>query len=275
VDTRLEASGAGTWEIRPESGEIVLSPRSRELLGVTKEGEDGAVSLRRFGAALDPGDRERWNDAIARLLHGVGSDQFRVDLRTAGAPERWLAVSGRAFFRGTRAVHLVGTFRDITNDAPDRLQRVVRDGAGDIVLRRERVALAEICYEAIDEARRAHPGRPIELDRPDEALGDWDRSLVLEVVRQVLGNALEQSAAGQPVFVSVLDCGDGALLSIVDCWDDSADGEPPREAWLTDRRVTHVLHEIVRAHDGWIDVSNVESATVFTIWLPKLDSQKS
>jgi PAS domain S-box-containing protein len=107
----LEASGVGTWEIRPATGEHVLSARSRELLGIA--GEE-AISSQRLLAALHPDDRERWKDAIAQVLDAERSGECHLVFRTAGRAERWLAASGLASFQGLRVVRVTGTLQDIT-----------------------------------------------------------------------------------------------------------------------------------------------------------------
>jgi PAS domain S-box-containing protein len=107
----LEAAGVGIWEIRPRTGEHRLSSRSRELLGI---GEDELISVHRLIAALHPADRERWKDAVAEVLDPEGGGECSIEFRTAETVPRWLAISGRAFFEGMRAVRVTGTLRDIS-----------------------------------------------------------------------------------------------------------------------------------------------------------------
>src|SRR5258708_27618761 len=83
----LEAAGVGTWEIRPVTGEHFLSARSRELLGI--EGDE-SISIQRLLAALHTDDRERWKDAVARVLVAERSAECHLEFRTAGPAERWL-----------------------------------------------------------------------------------------------------------------------------------------------------------------------------------------
>lgn len=107
----LDAAGVGTWEIRLRTGEHVLSLRSRELLGI---GEDEPISIQSLLAALHPGDRERWKDAVAEVLDPESSGECSLEFRTSGPAPRWLAATGRAFFEGMRAVRVAGTLRDVT-----------------------------------------------------------------------------------------------------------------------------------------------------------------
>src|SRR5437868_15115065 len=100
----------GTWVIRLRTGEHVLSPRSRELLGI---GEDERISIQRLLAALHPADRERWKDAVAEVLDAEGGGESSIEFRTSGSTPRWMVASGRAFFEGSRAERVAGTLREI------------------------------------------------------------------------------------------------------------------------------------------------------------------
>jgi sigma-B regulation protein RsbU (phosphoserine phosphatase) len=328
VQLALEAAGAGTWEIRPVTGEHLLSPRSRELLGI--EG-DQAISIQRLLDALHPDDRGRWKEAFAQVLDAEGSGECYLEFRTAGPDARWLVASGRAFFEGMSAVRVAGTLRDITRrkraeeerdvrigelghdlrmpltaismgihlvqrDVPAkaeilsamhltvrRMERLIgqlldfaRSATGELVLKRERVPLAGICREAVEEAALAHPGHLIEFESWDDAHGEWDRDRLLQVVRNLLSNALSHGAAGEPVVVSVIDCNEDALLAVANR------GQPipvpfrehlfeptGRGEWPGDHLGLHIVKEIVRAHGGRIELTSDDSATVFHVWLPK------
>jgi ribosomal protein S14 len=216
----------GTWEIRPRSGEHVLSPRSRELLGI---GDGEPVTIQRLLAALHPGDRERWKDAVAEVLDLEGSGACSIEFRTAGPVPRWLAASGRAVFDGMRTVRISGTLRKIG----------------------ERCPLADICRQAIREL--AHPGHSIDFDCWDEAVGEWDRDRTLALLRNLLSNTMEQ---GEPVIASLIDCSPDVLLSIA-----RIGPRPPPDPLAA--------REIVRELGGRIERTSDESATAFHVWLPR------
>lgn len=324
----LDAAGAGTWELRPNTGEHLLSPRSRELLGI--EGEQ-PVSIQRLLGAVHPSDHARWKETFARVLDAEGDSECYLEFRTAGPEVRWLAASGRALFEGISAVRVAGTLRDITGrkrteeerdvrigelghdlripltaismgiqlvqrDVPAkaeilsamhltvrRMERLInqllgfaRSSTGAVVLHRERVSLARICSEAIDEAALAHPGHPIQFADWDDAPGEWDRDRLLQVVRNLLANALDHGAAGEPVIVSVIDCNDEALLAVANRGQpipaphrEHLFAPPNRGALSGDHLGLHIVREIVRAHAGRIELTSDDSATVFHIWLPK------
>src|SRR5258708_39935917 len=148
----------GAWEIRPRTGEHVLSLRSRQLLGI---GDDEPISIQRLLAALHPGDRERWKDAVAEVLDPEGSGECSLEFRTADPVPRRLSASGRAFFEGMRAVRVAGTLQDVTGQKRLEEERAFRfrELADDL-----RKRLAAICRHAIDKALVTQPVHPTEFE---------------------------------------------------------------------------------------------------------------
>jgi two-component system OmpR family sensor kinase len=71
-------------------------------------------------------------------------------------------------------------------------------------LERRPVDLKRICRDAVDDARAAAPGRPVELvaDGPVVVLGDNDR--LAQVAHNLVRNALTHTPAGTPVIVTVM-----------------------------------------------------------------------
>src|ERR1700682_6453946 len=84
----FEASGAGTWELRPVSGEHLLSARRRELLGMES---DEAIAIQRLLAPMRPDDSDRCKESIAQVLDADRGRKCHLEFRTAGPSERWMA----------------------------------------------------------------------------------------------------------------------------------------------------------------------------------------
>jgi signal transduction histidine kinase len=158
----------------------------------------------------------------------------------------------------------------------DELLSCARTSPGEMVLERRPVPLAGICREVIEEASLAHPGRLIEFERWDDAPGEWDRDRLLLVVRNLLSNALARGAPGEPVVVSVIDCSEEVLLAvanrglpIVDPFPEHLFDPLRRGAWSGEQIGLFIAKEIVGAHDGRIELTSDDSATVVHVWLPK------
>jgi two-component system, OmpR family, sensor kinase len=83
-------------------------------------------------------------------------------------------------------------------------------------LDREPVDLASIAAEAVTQARLMHPGRPITLHAPDPVVVFADRERVRQIIDNLIGNAIQHTAAGSPVRVSVTSTPECGQLSVAD-----------------------------------------------------------
>lgn len=143
-------------------------------------------------------------------------------------------------------------------------------------LERDRVSLAEICQQGIDEAALAFPGHPIEFERWDEAPGRWDRDRLLLVLRNLLSNAIDRAAPGRPVIVSVIQCSQEVLLAVANfggraipaAFREQLLDPTSRGAGSGEHPGLSILKEIVRSHGGWIELTSDDSGTIFHVWLP-------
>jgi PAS domain S-box-containing protein len=117
----LEAASLGTWDYRPQSGDMTWSDRCKELFGLPP---DANVDYQLFLVGLHPEDRERTHQAVQRALAAESGGSFKIEYRTVGLQdgiERWVSMAGRVFFeRSGRAVRCIGTVRDITE--PKRVE---------------------------------------------------------------------------------------------------------------------------------------------------------
>jgi sigma-B regulation protein RsbU (phosphoserine phosphatase) len=122
----LDAAGLGTWELDPTTGERRVSERCLELLGLVG---DESVTSERLERAIHPGDRAHWRMSIARALDPASGGEYRAEYRTNGTPSRWIAATGKAFFRDGRAVRLIGTVQDVTDRKVAEREREIFLGA--------------------------------------------------------------------------------------------------------------------------------------------------
>src|SRR6266852_2631109 len=110
------------------------------------------------------------------------------------------------------------------------------------VLKRERVALAEICRKVIAETSRAHPDAEVVFNDWDEAFGAWDRRQLAQLVRDLFSSALARGGPGGSILLSVSESGENALLLVVSS---CQPGNCPSEVSALLR-----ARNIVQAHGG-------------------------
>jgi PAS domain S-box-containing protein len=88
-----------------------------ELFGVTESGK--LTRSTALTELIDPQDRARYADAIARALDPSGGGTLHEDIRITrlnDGSKRWIAIAGQVFFEGEPlcAVRMIGTATDIT-----------------------------------------------------------------------------------------------------------------------------------------------------------------
>ncbi len=109
----LQGAGDGVWDWDATSNRIILSERSRELMGVDGEviaSEDFLASV------IHPEDVPRRLEALERPLRGE-TDVFSTEVRfrTRDGNYRWILSSGRVIDRNAegKPLRIVGTHKDI------------------------------------------------------------------------------------------------------------------------------------------------------------------
>ncbi|PWB84487.1 MAG: histidine kinase [Methylocystaceae bacterium] len=110
----LDASLTGIWDWDLVTGEVHLDARVRALWALP-EGVPGSFEI--FRDALHPDDKRRTKEAVEAAFDPQRRGDYEAEYRVVGQTdgvERWIAVRGRTFFEGGRAVRIIGTARDIT-----------------------------------------------------------------------------------------------------------------------------------------------------------------
>ena len=133
----VEATGLGTFDFYPATGELRWDERCKAVFGLPPEAE---VDYGTFLAGLHPEDRERTDKVVRDTLTPGGDGRFDAEYRTVGIKdgvERWVAARGRVYFDGAgRAARFVGTVLDVTARKKAEEER-------DLLLLRERAAREE------------------------------------------------------------------------------------------------------------------------------------
>jgi signal transduction histidine kinase len=158
----------------------------------------------------------------------------------------------------------------------------IRLGKGIPVERRE-LDLVEICRMAVDELDATASNRPVELRWAGACSGQWDSDRLLQMVSNLVGNALTHGRAPEPVSIHV----DGtdpdfvvlevhnagvvaaaALPTLFEPFGTNPNGRTERSHGLG--LGLYIGQQIVQAHSGTIEVTSSEDAgTRFVVRLPR------
>lgn len=193
-------------------------------------------------------------------------------LRRENVDERTLGTAARIRQSTERANRLI---RDLLDFTQARL-------GGGLRMAQRPVNLHDLSRQAVDEVQASFPERVLRLDRSGAGEGRWDPDRVVQVLTNLLINAIKYSPEGTPVTVRSRVEGPWAELAVHN------DGAPiPDELRkrlfqpmqrgaggldMTTRSVglgLYIVDHIVRAHGGTTAVKSTEAeGTTFTVRLP-------
>jgi len=169
----------------------------------------------------------------------------------------------------------------------DQLLDVTRARLGDgIPVARREMELVPLIKSVVDELSLAYTKAQFELVATSEVVGIWDPDRLGQVVSNVMSNAVHYGQVGAPIVVAVTS---SALAATITVHNSIRDQPISREALATlfapYRRGHHggtnanglglglyIVHEIVRAHGGTMEVESVASGTTFRVVLPRTKS---
>jgi signal transduction histidine kinase len=141
--------------------------------------------------------------------------------------------------------------------------------------------LALIAQATLEEMRAGWPERTLTLHADQPCIGSWDADRLAQVCSNLIGNALEHSAANSPIDVRVSASGGVAELTV-----SNLGAVIPAEVLATlfeafrrggsvkpsSRGVglgLYIVDQIVRAHGGSVVADSTELGTHFRIRLPR------
>ena len=207
--------------------------------------------------------------SITGALSSLSEDQTELDEETRNS----LIDTARG--EAERLNQLVGNLLDMT-----------RIDSGALSIRRETYEAQDVIGSALDRMGDRLSGRPVNLDiSPDLPLAPMDFVLMVQVLINLLDNAVKYSPAGTPIDVQVRATDDSLKLAVAD----RGIGIPPAD-------LTHVFDKfyrvqrpgnvggtglglsickgIVEAHDGQIHAENrLGGGTVIRLTLPLRDDE--
>lgn len=147
------------------------------------------------------------------------------------------------------------------------------------------VDLTAVVENAVADMAVAHPGRNLRHVARGDAPARADADRIVQVVVNLVSNALTYGAADQPVEVRTFRDGGETVLEVANGGDPIASEllltifEPMTRGQVESSRRSvglglFIVSEIVRMHGGAVAVkSEAASGTVFTVRLPGLDGQ--
>lgn len=183
----------------------------------------------------------------------------------------------------------MGERADLILSSTDRMERMVDQLldltrirlAGGMLVEPARVDLGEVCDRVIEELSAAHPDDAIHLEVSGDVAGEWDGDRLLQVVSNLLANAIQHArGAARSVTVGVTGMDDSVELVTHNPGAIPADllpvlFDPFRGSQSEGRRKglglgLFITKHIVEAHGGSIDVDSSEPrGTTFVVRLPR------
>ena len=143
------------------------------------------------------------------------------------------------------------------------------------------VTLIPIVRGAIEELGMAYRDTSFELVATTDVTGFWDPDRLSQMLSNLMSNAAQYGRAGTPVVITLAQVGDSAQIAVSNT---NRDKPIPRELidvlfdpykrGRDEKRHTglglglYIVHEIVKAHHGAIEVESTEQMTTFRVTVP-------
>jgi len=141
--------------------------------------------------------------------------------------------------------------------------------------------LAALFAEELEEHRAAHPARRIEMTVEGDAQGRWDGKRLRQVLRNLVGNACAYATPGEPVVVTIDGTGTEISFEVKNRGEIDLAAEqlfnPLNRGPLESRAANpeglglglFIVREVVRAHEGEVQLRSEAGETVFSVRLPR------
>ena len=258
-----------------------------ELLGVAKMGS-------RTATAFSEDDRQLFADMAQRaaiviahrrlaedrdMLLGVLGHDLRSPLNTIALGSGFLKREPLSA-AGARTVERIAS-------AAARMDRMIADladythvrfGAG-IAVERHVMDLSEMLEHLVPELRAQHASRTIELAADGDLAGEWDRTRLVQVVTNLVNNAVAYSEPSSTITVRAFGTDRDVTLAVHNTGPPIPARLLPQlfEAFKRGKSRTqgtglglYIVQHIAAAHGGLVSVESTrEGGTTFTVTLPR------
>jgi len=258
-------------------------------VGMGLFGEDGkvvrmAVIMRDLRALKRQYEMERQRADFERQLIGMVSHDLRNPLNA-------ILLSATVLGHQQDINEQTAKFVLRIQSTAQRAGRMIRDLldftqarlSGGIPVSRQPVDLRDIVQTALDEVQAAHPGKRMETAHEGDVRGEWDSDRLIQVVQNLVANAVTYGLAATPVRIATRADGEWVTLSV------NNEGppipaeklfrifEPLQRATDTVDRSSrsvglglYIVKQLVSAHGGTVAAaSSAERGTTFTVRLPR------
>jgi signal transduction histidine kinase len=282
VELTLQVAFAGralAWlDVGPKRGGALFTSEDADLLRTIAD--QGALALAHAHAYQELEQRRQqqaqaWRGEREALVETVAAEiahEIRYPINYFRS----------VFERGARGEHLDADDVDVGREEVDRLERLVSGLKRMAAHRLERspLSLPELCGRAEALLRDALGERKVRIEIEPHVVVRCDQDKVLQVVVNLLSNALEAAGAQGHVGVSFAESSTGGELVV---WDDGPGfvGDPARlfAPWVTTKpRGTGlglaITQRLVRAHGWTVSARRRDERTVFVISVRKEDIVK-
>jgi PAS domain S-box-containing protein len=262
---------------------------------------DGHYAIE-YRTSYSPGNAERWvfatGKAFFRNRRPVRFIGTAVDITERRRAERerdlFIGALGHDLRNPLAAISMSASLLAKGKGAPAQIgERMIRSAlrmkrmidellvfassqAGRLSLKLQSIDLAEVCREIVSESASANPDHTIELDVRNAASGRWDRDRLGQVVQNLVSNAVQHGDPGRPIRVGVWRSASHCFIEVTN------EGPPispealrhlfdPFKRTLSRTGVglgLYIVHQIVDAHRGTIDVRSDAAGTAFRVSLP-------
>lgn len=253
------------------------------------ERHEAEARIRRLAESLEDKVRERTaeltraNNELESFSYSVSHD-LKAPLRAIDGYSALLEADARSLDLGDEARELVGEVRRNAarmGELIDGLLTFSRVGRGELA--DEAVDVDGLVRDLVDEERRRHPGREIELTSAGLGPVRGDPVLLRQALANVLGNAVKFSAPRARTRIAVEGAALGSMLRVR--IDDNGVGFDPRYAHKLFRVFERLHHDdefagsgvglatvkrIVERHGGRVHIEgHIDEGTSVFLFLPR------
>lgn len=224
-------------------------------------------------------ERQRFEQERELFLSAVGHDlrnPISAVLMAAGLMLNEADLPERMRERVKRVANSAGRMDRLI----DQLLIFARHRSGAMTLERRPIDLVDVCAIVAEEVALAYPDARVVISGAANAYGSWDHDRLVQVVQNLVTNAVVHGERGAPVHVRIAVGKDAHTLEVEN------DGEPIPEQEA--KHLFHpfrrrrkrgpglglgltIAHQIASAHGGSIRVRSRERGVVFTVQLPVVD----